>query len=79
MKDFYCPKCTGQLVFIISNDNTLCLPQCENGFGHLSPKEEIKFTKLANTEWNKEPRRMEALFNGEFLKLWNESNKEKIK
>jgi len=77
MKDFHCPKCSGQLVFIISNDGTLCFPQCKNGLGHLSTKEVIKFTRLANTEWDKEPERTERLFNGEFLKLWEESSKTK--
>jgi len=78
MKDFHCPKCSGQLVFIISNDGTLCFPQCKNGLGHLSKLEVIKFTRLANTEWDKEPERTERLLNGEFLMLWEESSKAKL-
>ena len=51
MLNQYCPKCGGVIVFIVAIDDTLCSPQCENGYEHLNSEQVEKFTEWANIEW----------------------------
>lgn len=62
-KKVACPKCEGEIVFIIANDGTLCLAQCENGKDHISDASKIKeIEENANTAWKESQSDMASEF-----------------
>ena len=57
------------MVFIIASDNTLCLPQCENGYGHLSDEQAKEITFLSNVEWARLNEKLINDFRNEFMRF----------